>query len=179
MAIEIKQIPLTDDDRCDVGLIERFISKIATGPSGRVGFDDCWEWSASLFRCGYGRFHFRGRSLRAHRFSYSLFVGDIPEDLLVLHHCDNPKCVNFNHFFLGTTKDNAVDMAKKGRCRDSQGEKNPESKLTEKDVREIRMKLHAGAIPRDLTREYGVGRRHISKIKTGEIWSHITIDDDK
>jgi hypothetical protein len=77
----------------------------------------CWEWQAAKLRRGYGQFG-SGQGKRlilAHRMAWTLFVGKIPDGLCVLHKCDNPPCVNPNHLFLGTYKDNAEDMVAKNR----------------------------------------------------------------
>lgn len=70
----------------------------------------CWEWTAAISKQGYGRFNHTA----AHRYSYKMYVGEIPDGLFVCHHCDNKKCVNPDHFFLGTTTDNIRDAMKKG-----------------------------------------------------------------
>jgi hypothetical protein len=94
--------------------LDRFISKVKKKPSG------CWEWQGTMKKNGYGIFQDRtregsGKQLQAHRFSFEIFHGEIPPGLLVCHHCDNPKCVNPEHLFLGTHKDNTQDMIRKGR----------------------------------------------------------------
>ena len=91
-------------------LAERFWSKVSKS-------DGCWLWVAFRDRNGYGRFGTSAlnRSTLAHRTSYSLTFGDIPEGMHVLHKCDNPPCVNPDHLFLGTDKDNAQDCKAKGR----------------------------------------------------------------
>jgi len=89
----------------------RFWSKVTKGAG-------CWEWTASTDHKGYGKLAEggrQGRTLSAHRVSYELNVGPIPDGLLVLHRCDNPPCVRPDHLFVGTHTDNAQDMAKKGR----------------------------------------------------------------
>lgn len=79
--------------------------------------DECWPWTASRANNGYGKFRDdSGRRIGAHRFSWILHNGPIPEGLCVLHRCDNPICVNPAHLFLGTFHDNALDKAAKGRC---------------------------------------------------------------
>ena len=76
----------------------------------------CWLWTGNLFyRCPYGQFQLAGWRYRAHRFSYTLFKGPIPDGLFVLHKCDTPLCVNPDHLFLGTARDNSHDALSKGR----------------------------------------------------------------
>lgn len=75
----------------------------------------CWFRIGSKFANGYGRFHQNHKALRAHRFSWTLHNGKIPEGLIVCHECDNPLCVNPKHLWLGTNADNNIDTVKKGR----------------------------------------------------------------
>ncbi len=77
--------------------------------------DNCWEWNAGLFESGYGAFNFNGNAVTAHRLSYELIFGKITNELHVLHKCDNRKCVNPEHLYLGTQLDNARDMMDRGR----------------------------------------------------------------
>jgi len=82
------------------------------------GPDDCWEWLVAKNKDGYGRFRTNKKVTLAHRFSYAHYKNKgqlIPSNLCVCHHCDNPSCVNPNHLFLGTHKDNAQDRDRKGR----------------------------------------------------------------
>lgn len=79
------------------------------------GNDACWAWAGRLDYYGYGQLDIDGKQERAHRLSWKLLVGDIPEDLWVLHKCDNPRCVNPSHLFLGDQKANVADMMAKGR----------------------------------------------------------------
>lgn len=80
------------------------------------GPDGCWIWTGARFPFGYGAIKIGGRPRGAHRTAWELVNGPIPEGLNVLHHCDNPPCVNPAHLFLGTLRDNALDMFAKGRC---------------------------------------------------------------
>ncbi len=75
----------------------------------------CWEWLGYLDPKGYGTFGVNNKVFKAHRYSYLIHFGPIPEKLCVCHHCDNPQCCNPDHLFLGTHNDNMQDMIKKGR----------------------------------------------------------------
>lgn len=77
--------------------------------------DKCWEWTGGLDRQGYGKFYNQRGAPRAHRFSYELAFGPIPQGKLVCHHCDNPKCIRPDHLFIGTHKDNTQDAVRKNR----------------------------------------------------------------
>ncbi len=124
-------------------LEERFWTKVE-----KRGPQDCWPWTAAT-ALGYGVIReggHDGQMLRAPRVSWEIHHGLIPPDLCVLHHCDNPPCVNPAHLFLGTRADNARDRAAKGRTADPEttrrvGEANSRAILTEDDVREIRRKV--------------------------------------
>lgn len=89
-------------------LEERFWSKVEKG-------DGCWEWAACKNSTGYGRFRVNGHTEFAHRVSWTLAHGPIPDGLFVCHHCDNPSCVRSDHLFIGSHKDNLRDAVKKGR----------------------------------------------------------------
>lgn len=77
--------------------------------------DSCWNWQGCLDSDGYGRFQFNYQRWKTHRLSYHVHKGSIPLDMCVCHSCDNPKCVNPDHLWLGTTQDNTRDRTLKGR----------------------------------------------------------------
>ena len=133
----------------------------------------CWIWIAYSLPNGYGRFGLNGKTELAHRASYMLHKGDIPEGFHVCHTCDTPSCVNPDHLFLGTPKDNMQDCKKKGRMNNGnpKGESNGKSKLTENDVFEIRDLLENSPYSQAKIAEiYEVYYTAISKIKYKRTW---------
>jgi hypothetical protein len=147
----------------------------------------CWEWTGALVR-GYGQMSVSGNGVPAHRVSWELHYGPIPEGLFVCHHCDNRACVRPDHLFLGTPKENTHDCMRKGRlatgirsgaytkpekCR-MPGERNHQSKLTEDQVREIRRRYSEGGITQKaLAAEYGVTQTCVGGITRGKGWKHV------
>ena len=103
--------------------------------SKKVG--DCIEWTGYKDRQGYGTLKWHGRMVKAHRMAYLCKVQGFPDSLCVLHRCDNPSCINPEHLFLGTPKDNNLDKINKGRNPNHKGLNHPSVKLSEKDVLEI------------------------------------------
>jgi len=146
-------------------LERRFHVKYAKQPN-----DGCWLWTGSKHTTGYGGIRFRGRMWGAHRVSWTLYRGEIPEGLSVCHTCDNPLCVNPDHLFLGNQKDNMLDARNKGRLQNMKGTANHNSKLTEDDVRAIR------ADPRPqktIATEYKVSASQVSRIVTRRNWVNL------
>jgi hypothetical protein len=159
---------------------------------------DCWIWTASKQTAGYGQFRRRG----AHRVVWEFTFGPIPAGMFVCHRCDVRTCVNPDHLFLGSHKDNMLDMAQKGRA--ARGDKNgarlhpethargdrsgarlhperlkygedlPQAVLTKEAVRDIRRRYAAGGISQPmLAREYGVHQSTIWKVIHGLWWKHV------
>jgi hypothetical protein len=134
----------------------------------------CWEWQASTLPTGYGNVRVGSlrdgtrRIVRAHRMSWMLAHGPIPEGMCVCHHCDNPKCVRPDHLFLGTLGDNTRDMFAKGRGRDSSGERSAMAKLQWADIREIRA---SDATARELAVRFEVTQQTIRMIRRGLAWT--------
>lgn len=128
----------------------------------------CWEWIGTIDKNGYGKVQFLKTEYRAHRAMWQLTNGDIPGGLRVCHHCDNPTCCNPSHLFLGTDKDNHADCKAKGR--NVKGTKHGRSKLTEKDVLEIRASSDTQT---ELARQYGVTQSQIWSICHHHTWRHV------
>lgn len=175
---------------------ERFWAKVNKNgpiPPHRPELGPCHIWTAARFPYEYGAFWDGEKLVRAHRFAWEQKHGKIPYPLQALHHCDNPPCVNDAHLFIGTRKDNMMDMSRKGRQifqrspeRCARGDRNgarlyPErifrgesvgtSKLTADDVRQIR--ALRGLRQRDIGKLFGVSQAQIQKILTGQSWKHI------
>lgn len=136
--------------------------------------DDCWLWTGHHQRQGYGTIRVNERYVMAHRFSYELHYGPIPDEMCVCHNCpggDNPGCVNPAHLWLGTYADNSADMARKGRS--VVGSRSPNTRLTEYAVKEIRRRHANGASAAALGREFGVGKSTAHRIVHRKSWTHI------
>jgi len=150
---------------------ERFWPKVKIAAA-----NECWEWTAAKFPCGYGRIAEGGaarRALRAHRVSWELEHGEIPNGLWVLHTCDNRGCVNPAHLFLGTAKDNTVDAWKKGRMYclpQNRGSDNPQARLSQLQVNEIRDLLATGVRQQELAQRFVISRQQVSRIANRQCW---------
>lgn len=144
---------------------QRFWSYIPNRVSGQ-----CWEWTGHIDADGYGAFYGRGKILKAHRFSYELHSKAFAGEMCVCHHCDNRKCVNPDHLFLGTILENNRDAARKKRT--ALGEKNGQAKLTREDVQEIiHLNKIMGIKQVNLAVKFGVSFQQISRIVNGQRWS--------
>ncbi len=139
----------------------------------------CWEWTKTLTVSGYGSKRFtvdkKTKSYLTHRLIWEILFGH-PGKKLVCHHCDNRKCINPAHLFLGTYKDNYDDMFKKGRKRSDSvcsGEKNNKNRLKEHQVLEI-LSYKNKFSSRALATKYLVNKTSILKIWDGRSWSFLT-----
>jgi hypothetical protein len=136
----------------------------------RRGPDECWPWTDSGDKDGYGLLWVGKANVRAHRFSWELANGKpVPEGLWVLHHCDNPPCVNPAHLYIGSAADNNRDRIVRGRFRANPDPWACRRRLTAEQVQEIRNfgNPHYGARA-ELARRYGVSHQHIRAIQLGE-----------
>lgn len=145
-----------------VDVVERFWAKVEMS-------DGCWGWTAYKDSCGYGRMGVGNRSLmRAHRLSWEIHFGPIPDGMIVRHSCDNPSCTNPRHLLLGTHQDNANDRVE--RRRGAVGKAIHTTKLSPEDVAEIRNALGGGATLREVGAEFGIDHKTVHNIKTGKTW---------
>lgn len=152
--------------------VERFWEKV-----DKRGPDECWEWQAHIIRgTGYGQFWTGVEDTTAHRAAWTITKGPIEDGMYVLHKCDNRRCVNPNHLFIGTAFDNVRDMVRKGRHRNgnARGEEIGNSKLTQNQVAEI-INRYTGKHGEQsaLAREYGVSQAEIWRIVRRLVWRHV------
>lgn len=117
---------------------------------------------------GYGQVRNDYKAYYAHRMAWELVNGPIPEGNYVLHRCDNRRCVNPDHLFLGSFDDNMQDMVQKRRH--AFGERNGHAKLSEDQVRAIRF---SGGKQEDVAAVYNISRTIVSQIRSGKIWRHV------
>jgi hypothetical protein len=157
------------------GLECRFWSKVAVSTKAK-----CWIWQGSCGGVGYGTMGLRTKVTdTAHRVSYRIANGDIPQGMFVCHRCDNKLCVNPAHLFLGTPKQNCDDMWGKGRqhnySRNLRGSKLPQSKTTESIVRKAKKLLSLGRSRNVTAKECGLSISQMHAIASGKTWRHVTL----
>lgn len=151
----------------------RYVDK--NGPNG------CWIWRGGFHSNGYGQFH-ESRPVRkgwqAHRYAYATSVEEIPDGKLCCHRCDNRKCVNPGHIFLGTHKDNAQDAVSKGRASFQNpdvtyrsGEDHPAHRFIESDILKIISLKKTGMFNGDIGILFKTSKDHVSQIIRGTIWN--------
>ena len=134
------------------------------------GVNGCWEWTGFIDKSGYGRIKIGGVSERAHRASYVCFVGDIPEDRMILHKCDNRSCCNPKHLYAGTPEDNVFDMMERGRW--AKEKKGVTKLLSKEEIISIVGLLDFGT-NEQIAKKFGVKSYIISNIRSGKTYSSV------
>ena len=159
---------------------ERFLRKVNKT-------SECWLWLAATDRDGYGQFTYNGKQQRAHRISWILHNGEIPDGMFVCHRCDVPGCVRPDHLFIGSVKDNAEDCNAKNRQASGmthgsytrpenrpRGTNNGKSKMMDSAIIEMREMYATGNWSQsDLAVKYGVTQVTVSHIVRGKGWTHV------
>jgi len=128
--------------------------------NGKRAESGCLEWSGKLQKTGYARTKYEGAPQMVHRVAWQITNGPIPIGLFVLHKCDNRKCFEISHLFLGTLKDNSIDCAAKRR--------HPRVRLTESDVTAIRASREPGDV---LAERFGISRKHVYAVRRRVYWN--------
>lgn len=135
------------------------------------GPDACWPWTRAIDQGGYGKVHGGVHGRQAHRVAWILANGPIPDGLVVMHACDNRRCINLAHLSLGTHDENMVDMARKHRVVTRPGASHPAAKLTAEQVATIRTEYASGtASQAHLAARFGVSKTLIHNIVNGLAW---------
>lgn len=151
-----------------IPIADRFWSKVEKT-------DGCWLWTGSTHPFGYGQLSTSHgeRPARAHRLAYELAHGNIPSGMHVLHACDNPRCVRPDHLMLGTPKDNMRGASARGRML--RGESHKNSKLTDIEVRRMRLLYLSGEYTQSqLSDQFGIDPANVSYIVRNKTWRHLT-----
>jgi hypothetical protein len=126
--------------------------------------DECWEFNKKLFSNGYGCFKINHLDVLAHHVSYLLIKGFIQDGNVIMHNCDNRKCVNPKHLSEGSQNDNITDMFNKNRQNPPMEMKNHRCKLTDKQILEIRELKKLNMLNREIALLYGVSLPQVSRI---------------
>ncbi len=137
---------------------ERFWRKVVN-----AGPDECWTWVGQKDKDKYGMLRVGSTIMRAHRFSYILHRGEIPDGLLALHTCNNTLCVNPNHLYLGTHDDNMEDRKESGHY--ATGENHPMAKLSNEQAEQVRM---ATGTYEEIGGRFGISKYQVGNIKRGD-----------
>lgn len=155
------------DDSMKKSLIEKLMRNI------EVDSKECWIWKKSTFSGRYGRITVGVKGMLAHKVSFILHKNITIGNLCVCHSCDVILCVNPDHLFLGTHKENSEDMVRKGRTQNQDGSLNPGTVLNEELVRQIKKRLSNGEKQNKLAREFNVSKQTINNIAHNKSWRHV------
>lgn len=148
---------------------EFFNSLIFTNPT-----NGCWEWQGN-FKNGYGYFMSNKTEKAVHRIIYEQYNEKIPKGYMVCHSCDNTKCINPAHLFIGMQVDNMKDMLNKNRANKAKGENHHRAKITEEQVKIIKKKYNQGLNMKEIQKLLNISYRTIQHICSGTSWKHVII----
>ena len=135
---------------------------------GVAGPDECWEWQAASHPAGYGQITVEGKRVYAHRRAYELAHGDcIPEGLFVCHRCDNPRCCNPAHLFVGTARENSLDAKAKGRVHRPAGELHGQHKFSDALIADARALAAQGLSNLEVAARTGISPSYVCRLVRG------------
>ena len=166
--VALERIYFSWDNLCEKEKIDRLQKSFEEKVIRKEG---CWDWKGAKGPNGYLNIRYNQKKIMAHRASWILYKGEIPEGIHVLHKCDNRRCTNPEHLFLGTEKDNAIDRQEKNRGQ--KGITHNKCKLSEDNVREIKILLKLGVSCEKISKKFCVTNGTIWFIKSGITWKHI------
>ena len=155
------------------GIIQRIKEKSKKRSNG------CIEWTGTCYPAGYGNVYFINKSWEVHRLVWLLYRGEIPQlkkshhGYCICHKCDNRKCINPDHLFLGTQLDNVADMDIKGRRVSLPGKLNPNARLNENDIKAIRELSKQGFSQRAIARKFSITHAHVGGIVRRTAWKNV------
>lgn len=154
----------------DQSIEARFWAKVdKCGPTVAHMDSACWQWTAGGMTCGV--FHYLNKPFSAHRFSFLLANGYLP--FMVLHKCDNKKCVNPDHLYGGDALANAADASARGLL--PIGKANCQTKLTPEQVLEIKRRVASGQSLLSVSKDFPVSYQAVRQIIKGKAWKHVTL----
>lgn len=162
--------------KLSLGLADKSLPRLMRQRVIKGAPNECWPWDGMVNEKGYGRFQLRtGVTVAAHRLAYFLARNDWPGALVVCHSCDNRRCCNPEHLWLGVHAENMADMAAKGRAHRPLGEKANRSKLTAAQVRDIRSRYRCDrrGDGKTAAAEFGISRSGMSSILRRQTWPHV------
>jgi hypothetical protein len=154
----------------------------------------CWEWQGFIMPNGYGRMSFKGKDQYVHRLSFAAFIGEIPKGKIICHSCDNRKCINPKHLWIGTFKENTQDACTKGKMKgfsrkvhseesknkmrkphniNRKGEKHPNAILDENKVKEIRNLFSQGLTRKEISEIFKITKNCVKDVVLRRSWKHI------
>jgi len=134
-------------------------------------YTGCKEWIGVLSRDGYGMCCYKAQRQRAHRLAFFTANPDADQGLLVLHKCDNRKCINVDHLYLGTCQDNSTDMVQRGRCNPRRGIHAHNARLNDEKAMAIFLDERTYA---EIAMDYGIAATTVQGIKNRRLWKHVT-----